>query len=38
MKKIKKIAYKGHIKATKILKADNETIAKKIVHYVFNQK
>ena len=38
MKKIKKIAYRGHIKATKILKADNETIVKKIVHNVFNQK
>ena len=38
IKKIKKIAYRGHIKATKILKADNETVVKKIVHTVFNQK
>ena len=38
IRKINKIAYKGHIKVIKILKADNETILRKIVRKVFDKK
>ena len=38
IKKINKIAYQGHIKVIKILKADNETILRKIVRKVFDKK
>lgn len=37
-KKIKKIAYRGHIKVTKILKSDNHSLIKKIVSKVFREK
>ena len=37
-KKLKKIAYRGHIKVTKILKADSESLVKIIVSKVFQEK
>ena len=37
-KKLKKISYRGHIKVTKILEADNHSLIKKIISKVFQEK
>ena len=37
IKKLEKIAYKGHIKVTKVLKTDFESVIKKIVNITFDK-
>ena len=37
IKKLERIAHKGHIKVTRVLKTDFESVIKKIVHITFNK-